>query len=312
MRIMNETPTPTGNSSASDIVAGDRILSLAPKALRPYLVLARIDRPIGTWLLLIPCWWSIALASEGWPDPVLFVLFAIGATVMRGAGCTINDIVDRDFDTKVARTATRPIASGQVSLTQAFAFTGLQMAIGLLILLQFNMFAVYIGIASLGLVIIYPFMKRFTYWPQFVLGLTFNWGALLGWAAVTGSLSEAPVILYVAGIFWTLGYDTIYAHMDKDDDIMIGVKSTALRLGEQTGKWLIGFYGLTLILIIAAGHSTGVGAAFYALLSLAALHLIWQIKSLDIHTPTHCLMLFKSNRDFGLLVLVAIMAGKIS
>jgi len=208
-----------------------------PAAWRPYCRLMRLDRPIGTWLLLFPCWWSAALAAEGWPDLWLFALFAIGAVVMRGAGCTVNDWADRDFDGKVARTAARPIPSGAVSPRQALIFLVAQLLVGLLVLLQLNWFAIGVGAASLLLVFPYPFMKRITYWPQAWLGLTFNWGALVGWAAVRGDLTLAPVLLYIAGVFWTLGYDTIYAHQDKEDDILVGVKSTALALGENTVAW---------------------------------------------------------------------------
>jgi len=223
--------------SASDIPPQSWIDRVPGEGLRPYLRLARLDRPIGTWLLLLPCWWATAMAAPGWPDPWFLGLFAVGALVMRGAGCTVNDIADREFDKKVARTAGRPIASGQVSVAQALAFLALQLGIGLAVLLQFNGYTVILGVSSLALVAIYPFAKRVTYWPQFVLGLTFNWGALVGWAAVTGGLEAPAVLLYAAGILWTMGYDTIYAHQDKEDDVLIGVKSTALKFGAATGSW---------------------------------------------------------------------------
>ncbi|MCG8493452.1 MAG: 4-hydroxybenzoate octaprenyltransferase, partial [Sneathiellales bacterium] len=227
----------------------------APDALQPYLKLSRFDRLIGSWLLLFPCWWSVTLATQPghFPDPFLLLLFAIGAFVMRGAGCTINDIVDRNFDGMVERSKKRPIPSGQVTVLQAFLWLGIQCLIGLLVLLQFNLNAILVGLASLILVVIYPFAKRFTYWPQFFLGIAFNYGALLGWVAVTGTLSWEAVILYIAGITWTLGYDTIYAHQDKDDDILIGVKSTALKLGDKTRDWLFGFYLITFVGICLAG-----------------------------------------------------------
>ncbi len=298
-------------STASDMPALTWIDRWAPVGLRPYLHLARIDRPIGTWLLLLPCWWSIALASPGWPDPVLVVLFAIGALIMRGAGCTLNDIADRDFDGRVARTATRPIPSGAVTIPQAFAFLALQLLLGLAVLLQFNLFAVMIGTASLVIVAVYPFMKRITYWPQAVLGLAFNWGALLGWAAVRGDLAAPAGVLYLAGILWTLGYDTIYAHQDREDDILIGVKSTALRLGENTPIWLVGFYSGCIVLIAFSGYLYGLGWAFYAVLALAAAHLAWQVATLDIDDAKGCLLRFKSNRHFGLIVFAAIIAGQL-
>ncbi|MGI9464083.1 MAG: 4-hydroxybenzoate octaprenyltransferase, partial [Aestuariivirgaceae bacterium] len=217
-----------------------------PAAARPYARLCRLERPIGWWLLLLPCWWSIALAQinsgGGMPDIKLLVLFLLGAVLMRGAGCTFNDIIDRDFDAQVARTRSRPIPSGQVSVNKARLFLIVQALIAFIILMQFNWFAVALGIASLITVVIYPFMKRFTYWPQFFLGLAFNWGALLGWAAVLGRLDPAALVLYAGGISWTLAYDTIYAHQDKEDDVLIGVKSTALKFGAATHKWLAGFF----------------------------------------------------------------------
>ncbi len=293
----------------------------APAWLRPYLRLARADRPIGAWLLLWPCWWGIALAASapagGWPwlglpDPVLLILFAIGAVVMRGAGCTYNDIVDRDYDARVARTRNRPIPSGQVTVAQAVAFLLVLGAIGAGILLTFNTFAVWLGIASLGLIAVYPFMKRITYWPQAFLGLTFNWGALLGWTAATGSLGVVPIALYAAGVFWTLGYDTIYAHQDKEDDALIGVKSTALKFGASSRPWIAGFYGATIVLLAAAGALAGSGWPFYAGLALAALHLSWQTWRVDFDQPESCLAAFRTNKWLGWIIFLAIIAGQVS
>ncbi len=300
----------TVKTSASDIQAGDWVDASVPRPLQPYFRLARLDRPIGTWLLLFPCWWSLSLAAEGWPDPLLMALFAIGALIMRGAGCTINDIADRNFDSKVARTATRPLPSGALSLKQALAFLILQLLIGLLILAQLNPFTIAIGVVSLGLITVYPFMKRITYWPQAVLGLTFSWGALLGWAAVWGELAAPAVILYAAGFFWTLGYDTIYAHLDKEDDILIGVRSTALRLDRATPPWLVVFFGLAAGLIGVAGGLVGLGWPFYVGLVIGAGHLIWQALSVDIDNPADCLAKFKSNRLFGWIILFAVVAGR--
>ena len=294
---------------ASDIPAGDWIDRWLPKGLRPYPRLARLDRPIGTWLLLLPCWWSVSLATPGWPDPELLALFAVGAIVMRGAGCTFNDIVDRDIDGRVARTANRPLPSGAVTLAGAVAFMVLQALAGLAVLLRFDSFAVWVGIASLAVVAVYPFMKRFTDWPQAVLGLAFNWGALLGWAAVRGEIAWPAAILYAAGILWTLGYDTIYAHQDKDDDRIVGVKSTALRLGAATRPWLAAFYSGALVLIGAAGWLTGLAWPFYAGLGAAALHAGWQVATLDLDDARDCLLKFRSNRDFGLLVFGGIVLG---
>jgi 4-hydroxybenzoate polyprenyltransferase len=299
------------NNSASDITRGNWIDRFVPYPVRPYLRLARLDRPIGTWLLLLPCWWSMALANIGGatgtlPEPRLMGLFAIGALVMRGAGCTLNDIVDREYDGKVARTATRPIPSGDVSVKQAIAFLVLQLLIGLVVLCQLNGFAIALGVSSLALVAVYPFAKRFTYWPQLVLGLTFNWGALLGWVAVRGSLDWPAVAIYAAGVFWTLGYDTIYAHQDKEDDILIGVKSTALKFGDSTRGWLILFYAATATLIGYGVFLTNPAFPFYGIGLLGVMHLVWQIVSIDIDDPVKCMTIFKSNRDFGLILFIAI------
>ena len=282
----------------------------APAFARPYMKLARLDRPIGTWLLLWPCWWSIALAADGVPDIGMMVLFGIGAVVMRGAGCTYNDIVDRDIDGLVERTRLRPIPSGAVSLTQAFIFLGLQLLVGLVILLSLSGTAIALGFASVVLIAIYPWMKRITYWPQIVLGLVFNWGALMGYAAVRDRLDVAPVLLYLGAIFWTIGYDTIYAHQDKDDDALIGVKSSALKLGADTPKWLWRFYGAMMIGLCAAGIAGGIGAAYFVIVAGAGAHLAWQIMTLDIDDDARCLKLFRSNRDFGLIVFVAMVAGR--
>lgn len=294
-----------------DIPVGNWVDRRLPAAARPYARLMRLDRPIGTWLLLFPCWWSIALATPGWPSPWLFALFALGAVVMRGAGCTVNDLADHKFDALVERTRARPIPSGAVSLKQAALFLALQLAVGLAILLQLTPFAVIVGAVSLLLVFPYPLMKRITYWPQAWLGLTFNWGALLGWAAVQGELGLPAFLLYAAGLLWTLGYDTIYAHQDKDDDALIGVKSTALRLGDATPRWLVVFYGGALALIAAAGWAAGLGLAFYPLLAAAGLQLAWQIKDVDINDSADCLEKFKSNRFFGWLLLAAILGGQL-
>lgn len=299
-----------------DMPADGWVDRLAPAAVRPYLKLMRLDRPIGSWLLLFPCWWSIALAADHgavgngvWPDLWLMALFAIGAVVMRGAGCTINDILDRDIDGKVARTAARPLASGAVSLRQALAFLGLELLIGLLVLVQVNTFSIMLGIASLLLVFVYPLMKRITYWPQAWLGLTFNWGALLGWAAVRGDLDWPPVVLYAAGLFWTLGYDTIYAHQDKDDDMLIGVKSSALALGARTRPFLFATYGMTILLVAVAAALAGVSWVFWPVFAVAALHLVWQAADVDIDDGGDCLAKFRSNRLFGWLLLAAVVAG---
>ena len=281
-----------------------------PERLQPYAVLARWDRPIGTWLLLWPCWWALALAP-GRPDWWLVPLFGIGAVAMRGAGCVVNDLTDRELDARVARTLERPLASGRLGVPQALAFLALQLLVGALVLLAFNGSAVVLALASLPLIVIYPLMKRITWWPQAFLGITFNWGALVGWAAVTSGLATPALLLYAAGFFWTLGYDTIYAHQDKADDALIGIRSSARRLGAATPRWLWGFYGATLALLAAAGWSAGLGFWFYPLLLAVAGHFVWQIRTLDLDDPRSCLRRFRSNRDLGLLVCLAIVAGKV-
>ncbi len=285
----------------------DRFL---PAWLRPYGVLARWDRPIGAWLLLWPCWWGQGLAP-GWPNLWLAFLFLIGAFAMRGAGCTINDMTDRDLDAKVERTQNRPLASGRLTMTQALLFLGAQLLVGLAVLVQLNGAAMLVALAALPLVVVYPWMKRITWWPQLFLGITFKWGALVGWTAATGYLGWPAVLLYAAGIFWTLGYDTIYAHQDKADDALIDVKSTARRLGEATSTWLWGFYGLSLLILMIAGLSVGMGWAFYVALLPVAAHLTWQIMTLDIDDSDNCLTRFRSNREAGLLVMIALLVGKI-
>ena len=293
----------------TDIQSGDWAGRHAPRALLPYIRLARLDRPIGTWLLLFPGWWGIALAAPGWPDWRLMALFAIGAVVMRGAGCTLNDIIDRDFDAHVERTRTRPLPSGILGLRQAALFLAAQLAIGATVLASLDRLAILLGLLVLVLVATYPLMKRVTYWPQFFLGLNFNWGALLGWAAATGSLALPPLLLYLGGIAWTLGYDTIYAHQDKEDDVLIGVKSSALALGPRTRPWLCIFYAAAASLWAAAGLAAGLGWPYWLGLGLALLQLLWQAARVDIDDPRDCLAKFRSNRWTGWLLLVGIIGA---
>jgi len=283
----------------------------APDWLKPYGRLARWDRPIGWWLLLLPCWWASALATialgERVPDLWHLLLFMIGAIAMRGAGCTYNDLVDEDIDAKVERTAGRPIPSGAVSRRQAMVFLVLQALVGLAVLVQFNAYTIWLGIASLAVVAVYPFMKRVTSWPQFVLGLAFSWGALVGWTAETGSLAAASLLLYAAAIVWTIGYDTIYAHQDKEDDAIIGVRSTALLFGERTKPMLVLFFGATLVLLTAAIVQAGGGVVAFAGLLIAGLHMAWQVVTLDIDDPDNCLDRFRANRTTGLIVFVGLL-----
>jgi len=300
---------PTSGPDPSDIRRGDWVERFLPTGVRPYARLARLDRPIGTWLLLFPGWWAIALASSWWPDPLLLVLFAFGAIVMRGAGCTLNDIADRHYDAQVARTRLRPLPSGALTVRQAILFLVLQLGAGAVVLLSLNQASVVLGFAVLGLISTYPFMKRITYWPQVFLGLNFNWGALLGWTAVTGTLALPAVLLYLGGVFWTIGYDTIYAHQDKEDDVRIGVKSSALALGSRTRPWLFVFYIIALILWAASGFSAGLGFLFWVGLVGSGLQLAWQAARVAIDDPADCLAKFRSNRRVGWLMLVGIIAG---
>ena len=293
----------------SDIHQNDWVERWLPAAARPYARLARLDRPIGTWLLLFPGWWGIALASKRWPDPWLLLLFAIGAVVMRGAGCTLNDIADRNYDRLVARTRLRPLPSGAVSVRQALVFLGLQLTIGAAVLFSLNRTTILLGAVVLGLIGTYPFMKRITYWPQVFLGLNFNWGALIGWTAVTGALAWPPLLLYIGGVLWTIGYDTIYAHQDKDDDIRIGVKSSAIALADRTRPWLFAFYAAAVALWSAAGHAAGLGALFWAGLAAAAVQLAWQTARVATEDAADCLRKFRSNRAVGWLMLAGIVAG---
>lgn len=301
----------------ADRVAGSWVDTHAPEDLRPYLRLARIDRPIGTWLLLLPCWWGILLGALAVPETrdltTLWLLIACGAgaVLMRGAGCTWNDISDRDIDPMVERTRNRPLAAGAVTMREAVIWMVFQMVAAFLLLLTFNAAAIALGVLALLPVAIYPFAKRFTWWPQAFLGLAFNWGALLGWTAQTGSLGWPAVILYAAGIAWTLFYDTIYAHQDREDDALIGVKSTARLFGEGTDKWLSGFLVASVLLMSLAIIYALAPQADPLSLSLAlggawafGAHLNWQLRRLSIHDPALCLRLFRSNRDAGLIVVL--------
>ncbi|XP_002737946.1 4-hydroxybenzoate polyprenyltransferase, mitochondrial-like [Saccoglossus kowalevskii] len=291
------------------------VVNAAPSTIQPYLKLMRADKPIGTWLLYLPCTWSISLAAQpgSLPDFYTLALFGLGAWVMRGAGCTINDMWDRDFDKAVTRTQDRPIAAGDVSMYQALAFLALQLSVGLSILLQLNNYSIVLGASSLVLVASYPLMKRVTFWPQAFLGLTFNWGALLGWAAIRGSCDWSVVLpLYISCIAWTLFYDTVYAHQDKDDDVLIGVKSTALLFGEKTKPWLAGFASVFVGGLTVTGIMTEQTLPYYAAVGLTMAHLGTQIATLDINNGDDCWKKFQSNKRLGLIILCGIVAGTLA
>jgi 4-hydroxybenzoate polyprenyltransferase len=309
MRDMTR-PMPQGKSAAVAGAGGKLIERLAPTAFIPYLRLARADRPIGYFLLALPCFWSVALASLSleapYPDPWLLALFAAGAIVMRAAGCTYNDLIDRDIDAQVARTRDRPLPSGQVSPRAAIVFMLALCLVGLGVLLSFNRFTIWLGLGVLPIVAVYPFVKRVSHWPQAVLGLAFNWGTLMGWAAVLGRLDLAPLLLYAGAVCWTIGYDTIYAHQDREDDGVLGLKSTALRFGRATKPWLAGLYVLAWIGITGAGALAGAGLPFLLGMAAAAAQLAWQVATLDIDDADNCLSRFRANRDFGLIVFAAI------
>ena len=309
------SPTPEVEGQVSDAVSGNWVDQLAPRFSRPYLRLSRADRPIGTWLLLLPCWWGLGLAilADGQfalHDVWIFVSCAIGAFLMRGAGCTWNDITDRKIDGAVERTRSRPIPSGQVTVTQAIIWMILQAGIAALILFSYNVQAIVLGFASLALVAIYPFAKRFTWWPQAFLGLAFNWGALMIYVAHSGVLRLEAILLYAAGIIWTLFYDTIYAHQDREDDALIGVKSTARLFADRTPTWLFAFSILSAILLGIATYlacaECGVLSTLVAMLAVPAfwIHLRWQMGRFDANDPIRLMMLFRSNRDAGLIVVL--------
>lgn len=295
-----------GGAPLPDAAKFNLVDHVAPLGWRPYLRLARIDRPVGWWLLLLPCWWSVALASIheklGFPNLWLLALFLIGAVAMRGAGSTYNDIIDRDLDAGVERTRNRPLPSGAVTPRQAALFVAFQAFIGLCVLLQFNRFAILLGFCSLVPVFIYPFMKRITSWPQAVLGLAFAWGGLEGWAAVTGSLAAPALLCYGAAILWTIGYDTIYAVQDLEDDHIVGIRSTARLFAGNTARAVGLLYAGTLLLLIPALTLAGAGPAGWAGLAGFALHLGWQVMRIDTKDVKGALRLFRSNRDSGLIL----------
>jgi 4-hydroxybenzoate polyprenyltransferase len=296
--------------SVPDAPPGNWFDQYAPEWARPYGHLARFDRPIGAWLLLFPCWWGQALAEvatgHAYPNFWYLLLFLVGAFVMRGAGCTYNDFVDRDLDGQVARTAGRPIPSGRVTPLNALIFAAALSLIGFLVLLQFNGLTIGLGMLSLLPVALYPYAKRYTNYPQVMLGLTFKWGAIVGWTAITGGLGWPMLLLYLGSILWTVGYDTIYAHQDTEDDALLGIKSTALTFGAQTHLWVGGLYAGAWMLWFAAAMVAGAGILVTTALACVAGQFAWQIATLDTSKPANCLLRFKSNRWVGWLFFIGL------
>lgn len=289
-----------------------KLVSMAPTELQPYLCLMRLDKPIGTWLLLTPSWWSIAMSTYpgNFPDLYFLTLFGVGAVLIRGAGCTTNDLWDRGFDAKVERTKNRPLVSGEINSLQALMFLGTQLSLALIVLLQLNLYSIVLGVCSVPLIVAYPLMKRITYWPQLFLGVTFNWGILMGWSAIRGACDWSVVLpLYAAGICWTLIYDTIYAHQDRDDDIAIKLKSTAIKFGDDTGKWLLGFSAAMVTFLSISGINCNQTWPYYTAVGITAFHLLSQVSTLNINDSEDCWNKFQSNKKIGLLLFCGIVAG---
>lgn len=303
MTVSSSTSSPDAGLARQEGAPGDWIDRWTPRAVQPYLRLARLDRPIGSWLLLFPCLWGVSLAGvadrSAYPNPRLLVLFAVGAVLMRSAGCAYNDFIDRDLDARVARTASRPIPAGLIKPSSALVFAAMLSFAALFVLLQLNWFSIWLGAGSLLIVGIYPYLKRLTDWPQLGLGLAFNWGALIGWSAVTGSIGWPAVLLYIGSVCWTIGYDTIYAHQDSADDMAIGVRSTAILFGTSAPSFIGMFYSAAVVLWLAAGFVAGAHLIYVTAVVLVSLQLAWQAVSLDIKDPSNCLRRFKSNRDVG-------------
>jgi 4-hydroxybenzoate polyprenyltransferase len=301
------------HAPVADAPPANWVDTIAPAAWRPFLRLARADRPIGAWLLFWPCAWSSAMAAIAsgafWPNPWHLALFAIGSVAMRGAGCAYNDLVDRDIDAKVARTRSRPLPSGQITPKAAAIFLAALLCVGLAVLLALPPFAILVGFCSVLPVALYPFMKRITWWPQAMLGICFGWGALMGWSAAFERLDWAPIALHGAAFLWIIGYDTIYAHQDKEDDALVGVGSTALLFGERTRPILAGLYAGAAALLALAVWSAGGGVLAYLGIAAFAAHCAWQVARLDTADPAPCLKLFKSNREAGALVFAGLVAS---
>lgn len=307
MSVIDES-LPQG-STFTDLSSDSWVDRWLPAWVVPYCKLARLDRMIGTWLLLFPCGWGLAMASAGWPDLGLLLLFAMGAVVMRGAGCTINDMYDRNLDAQVDRTKSRPLPSSQLNLRQAWIFLSFQLMLGGLVLFQLPNLSIWLGLGSLPLIVLYPLMKRVTWWPQAFLGITFNWGALVGWAAANNNLEWPAFVLFLAGVSWTIGYDTIYAHQDKRDDARVGLRSTALLFRHHSRLWVAGFYAVAVLLLVVAGWGAGVGAVFFLLLAIGGWQLLSQLIRWVPDEPANCLLQFRSNFWFGGAVCIGVILG---
>ncbi|WP_052401792.1 4-hydroxybenzoate octaprenyltransferase [Muricoccus aerilatus] len=305
-------PSEGGRVAPHTDIRRDGLVGWLPTSLVPYALLMRLDRPIGSWLLFLPGLWAFAAAAPSWGRGIwLTFLFGLGAVVMRGAGCVVNDLWDRDLDRQVARTAARPLASGAVSARQALVFLAALCIVGLVILLQLPPAAILLGVASLVPIVLYPLAKRVTDWPQAVLGVVFTWAAPMGWAAATGGLSAPGLLLWAAGFGWTLAYDTIYAHQDREDDALVGIRSSALTLGERTRPFLMVAFAGCIALVATAGVRAGLNPIFLIGLAMPVAHFAWQWRVIDIHDPALCLRLFKSNRDAGLLIALALLLGRL-
>ncbi|NOL48660.1 4-hydroxybenzoate octaprenyltransferase [Pelistega europaea] len=293
----------------SDIKPNDWVERYLPKSWGPYARLARLDRPVGTWLTLFPCIAALIQAADGLPNIWRLIVFSLGALLMRSAGSTINDIWDRDFDKHVERTRFRPLTSGQVSLSQAIIFLIVQLLLAASLLFFINPYSRWLALAVVPLVIIYPLCKRFTYWPQAVLGAAFNWGMLMAWTDTTNTLPLAGILMWLGALTWQIGYDTLYAYTDIRDDERLGLKSTARRFGDKGIYWLIGFYIVSILLWVIAGWLMDMAKAYYFVMATVTVHLFWQLKVFDIHNPAQSHMLFNANIHTGILLVIAALAG---
>lgn len=306
--MTTQTP-PNSRPDLSDMHPDDWVQRYLPASWGPYARLCRLDRPVGTWLTLLPCLAALVQAAGGWPSLWRLLIFSLGALLMRGIGCSFNDIFDRDFDHQVERTRFRPLTSGQLSLTQALWFTFAQLVVAALLLLAINSYSRWLALALIPLVVIYPLCKRFTYWPQAVLGLAFNWGMLMAWSDTQNMVPLAAVAMWLGAVTWQIGYDAIYGYIDKEDDLRLGLKSAAIRFGDQGKQWIGGFYLATMILWLWAGYALGLGWGYFFVMALIGVHFVWQIGRFDPQRPEFGLGLFRANMTVGVLLVLAALAG---